>query len=71
MSAPWVLRAYRSRPNADFGRHTRGVLLHPVIGKAVNETVVIQGHPFHSATVDLHGRYRDIIAGFLGAIEEM
>lgn len=55
--------------NPDFGPHTRGVLLHPVIGKPVNETVVIQGHPFRFATVDLHGTYRDIIAGFLGAVE--
>ncbi|OIR40835.1 hypothetical protein BJP08_10160 [Corynebacterium sp. NML140438] len=55
--------------NPGFGPHTRGVLLHPVIGKAVNETVVIQGHPFRFATVDLHGTYREIIAGFLGAVE--
>ena len=55
--------------NPDFGPDTRGVLLHPVIGKAVNETVVIQGHPFRFATVDLHGTYRDIIAGFLGAVD--
>lgn len=55
--------------NPDFGPHTQGVLLHPVIGEAVNETVVIQGHPFRFATVDLHGTYREIIAGFLGAVE--
>ena len=55
--------------NPDFGPHTRGMLLHPVIGSAVNETVVIQGHPFRFATVDLHGTYREIIAGFLGAVE--
>ena len=55
--------------NPDFGPDTRGVLLHPVIGSVVNETVVIQDHPFRFATVDLHGTYREIIAGFLGAVE--
>lgn len=30
-----------------------GLLLHPAIGQAVDETVVIQGHPIRFATVDL------------------
>lgn len=30
-----------------------GLLLHPAIGKMVDETVVIQGHPIRFATVDL------------------
>ncbi|MBS1943365.1 MAG: 5-methylcytosine-specific restriction endonuclease system specificity protein McrC [Bacteroidetes bacterium] len=30
-----------------------GLLLHPAIGKAIDETVVIQGHPIRFATVDL------------------
>ena len=30
-----------------------GLLLHPAIGQAVDETVVIQGHAIRFATVDL------------------
>ena len=54
--------------NPDFGPDTRGVLLHPVLGEAVDETVVIQGHPFRFATVDLWGSYAEILAGFESAV---
>jgi 5-methylcytosine-specific restriction enzyme subunit McrC len=37
-----------------------GLLLHPAIGLAVDETVVIQGHPIRFATVDLAGSQADI-----------
>lgn len=36
-----------------FSDRASGLLLHPAIGQAVDETVVIQGHPIRFATVDL------------------
>ena len=37
----------------DMSNHATGLLLHPSIGEMVNESVVIQGHGIHFATVDL------------------
>ena len=40
----------RDDPLAD---HASGLLLHPAIGSAIDETVVIQGHSVRFATVNL------------------
>ena len=45
-------QAGRGNPLAD---HAEGLLLHPSVGKEVDETAVIQGHPIRFATVDLTG----------------
>lgn len=37
-----------------------GLLLHPAIGQAIDETVVIQGHPIRFATLDLTASPADI-----------
>lgn len=43
-----------------------GLLLHPAIGKMVDETVVIQGHSVRFATVDLTGAAANIRSTLLG-----
>ena len=45
-------QAGRGNPLAD---HAEGLLLHPSVGREVDETAVIQGHPIRFATVDLAG----------------
>ena len=45
-------QAGRGNPLAD---HAEGLLLHPSVGREVDETAVIQGHPIRFATVDLTG----------------
>lgn len=42
----------RGNESAD---HASGLLLHPSIGRHIDETVVIQGHAIRFATVDLAG----------------
>lgn len=42
-----------------------GLLLHPAIGKTVDETVVIQGHPIRFSTVDLSSMPSEIRARLL------
>ena len=46
-----------------------GLLLHPSIGKALDETVLIQGHPIRFATVDLTASAADIRSQLLRTIE--
>lgn len=46
-----------------------GLLLHPAIGKAIDETVVIQGHPIRFATVDLAASAGEIRAQLLRLCE--
>lgn len=46
-----------------------GLLLHPAIGQAVDETVVIQGHPIRFATVDLTAPAMTIRQQLLGVIK--
>ena len=45
-------QAGRGDPLAD---HAEGLLLRPSVGREVDETAVIQGHPIRFATVDLTG----------------
>ena len=52
----------RGDPLAD---HASGLLLHPAIGQAVDETVVIQGHPIRFATVNLSASPGEIRAQLL------
>jgi len=47
-----------------------GLLLHPSVGKMIDETVVIQGHPIRFATVDLAAKPAEIRAQMLGCVEE-
>lgn len=46
-----------------------GLLLHPSIGKMIDETVVIQGHAIRFATVDLAASAVEIRTQLLGLIE--
>jgi 5-methylcytosine-specific restriction enzyme subunit McrC len=46
-----------------------GLLLHPSVGKMIDETVVIQGHPIRFATVDLAASPAEIRAQMLGCVE--
>lgn len=46
-----------------------GVLLHPSIGKMINEAVVIKGHEIRVATVDLGGDTGSIRSQLLGIVE--
>jgi 5-methylcytosine-specific restriction enzyme subunit McrC len=46
-----------------------GLLLHPAIGLAVDETVVIQGHPIRFATIDLTTPASQIRKNLLGLID--
>lgn len=48
------LRSQAGRGNL-LADHAEGLLLHPSVGREVDETVVIQGHPIRFATVDLAG----------------
>jgi len=45
-----------------------GILLHPSIGSMVNESVVIQGHEFRFATVDLAAEAREIRSQLLRVV---
>ena len=47
-----------------------GLLLHPSVGEMVDEAVVIQGHEFRFATVDLGGEAREIRGRLLGVLGE-
>lgn len=51
---------------ADYGS---GLLLHPAIGRSVDETVVIQGHAIRFATVDLSASSSDIRSQLLRLCE--
>jgi 5-methylcytosine-specific restriction enzyme subunit McrC len=46
-----------------------GLLLHPSIGQAVDETVIIQGHPVRFATVDLSSPATAIRQQLLAALD--
>lgn len=56
----------RGDPLAD---SASGLLLHPSVGDAVDETVVIQGHGIRFATVDLTASPREIRSQLLGLTE--
>lgn len=45
-----------------------GLLLHPSIGEAVDESVVIQGHPIRFTTVDLTASHEEIRRQLLGCV---
>ena len=46
-----------------------GLLLHPSVGQAIDETAVIQGHPIRFATVDLAATPAEIRAQLLRCVE--
>ena len=46
-----------------------GLLLHPSVGRMIDETVVIQGHPIRFATVDLAASPAEIRAQLLRCVE--
>ncbi len=50
---------------------TSGLLLHPAVGEMWNEAVVIQGHEFRFATVDLAASAKEIRAQLLNVIERI
>ena len=56
----------RGDPIAD---RAEGLLLHPSVGKDVDETAVIQGHPIRFATVDLAASGTDIRQRLLAVVE--
>ncbi len=58
----------RGDPLAD---HASGLLLHPSVGEAVDETVVIQGHSIRFATVDLTASSGEIRSQLLRLCEPM
>jgi 5-methylcytosine-specific restriction enzyme subunit McrC len=49
--------------------HAQGLLLHPSVGKTMDETVVIQGHNIRFATVDLAASTREIRSRLLEICE--
>ena len=49
--------------------HSAGLLLHPAIGKMVDETVAIQGHAIRFATVDLGASANEIRKQLLRLVE--
>lgn len=53
----------------DFEENSQGVLLHPSIGKAFDESVVIQGHPIRFMTIDLAGSTLEWKNGLLSVLE--
>ncbi|HLR47554.1 MAG TPA: 5-methylcytosine-specific restriction system specificity protein McrC [Corynebacterium sp.] len=54
--------------NPDYGAHSEGLMLHPVVDGHLDEEASIQGHRIRFATVDLRGTYASIVKDFLEAI---
>jgi len=59
----------QERDDDPISKHAVGLLLHPSVGRMLDETVVIQGHPIRFATVDLAAPARDIRARLLGVAD--
>ena len=43
----------QERPDDAASRHSEGILLHPQVGEAVDETMEVQGHKMRAKTIDL------------------
>lgn len=54
--------------NPDYGPHSEGLMLHPVVNRYLDEEASIQGHRIRFATVDLRGTYASIVNEFMRAI---
>ena len=54
--------------NPQYGAHSEGLMLHPVVDGHLDEEASIQGHRIRFATVDLRGTYASIVKELLGAI---
>jgi len=59
----------QERDDDPVSRHAAGLLLHPSVGRMLDETAVIQGHPIRFATVDLAASAHDIRAQLLRVVD--